>query len=107
MELLERIWEILTHFFGGILSGFERTVTGIFGSSNARYVKKMQGRVDEINALEARYEALSEAELAEQTTLFRKRLRDGETLDDLLVEAFALCREGGKRFLACVITTCR
>ena len=80
-------------------SGFERAITSLFGSSNARYIKKLQPKVDAINALEPKFQAMSDAELKDQTALFRKRLADGETLDDLLVEAFAACRESGRRFL--------
>lgn len=100
MDLLERIWELLQAFFGGILGSFERTMTSLFGSSNARYIKKLQTQVDAITALEPKYEAMTEEELREQTVKFRERLRKGETLDDILVEAFAVCREGGKRFLS-------
>lgn len=99
MEMLERIWELIGIFFSGLLKGFERSITSIFGSSNARYVKKLQARVDSISELEPKYQAMSEEELREQTFKFRERLRAGETLDDLLIEAFAVCREGGKRFL--------
>ena len=99
MELLERIWELVGMFFGGLLRGFERTVTSLFGSSNARQVKRMDTRVEAINALEPKYEVMSDEELREQTSVFRQRLKDGETLDDILIEAFAVCREGGKRFL--------
>lgn len=95
----EQIWDSITYFTNGLLRGFERTITGIFGSSNARQVKKFQGKVDAINALEPKYEKMSEEELAHQTVLFRERLRNGETTTDLLPEAFAVCREGGKRFL--------
>jgi preprotein translocase subunit SecA len=99
MELLERTWEGVGNFFGGMMQGFERGITAVFGSSNARYVRKLQGRVDAINALEPRYQAMSDAELREQTIKFRERLKAGETLDDILIEAFAVCREGGRRFL--------
>ena len=99
MEALERAWELTGLFFGGILRGFERTITSVFGSSNARYVKRLHPRVEAINELEPKYQAMSDVELREQTTRFRERLRAGETLDDLLVEAFAVCREGGRRFL--------
>ena len=99
MDLLERIWDTITGFFAGLLSGFERLVTQLFGSSNARYIKKLQSRVEAINALEPKYEALSDEELREQTTRFQERLRSGEILDDILIEAFAVCREGSKRFL--------
>jgi preprotein translocase subunit SecA len=99
MNLLERIWEFLGLFFGGLLRGFERGMTSLFGSSNARYIKKLQGKVDAINALEPRYQAMSDEELKQQTVRFRERLAAGETLDDLLIEAFAVCREAGCRFL--------
>jgi preprotein translocase subunit SecA len=99
MELLERTWEGVGNFFGGILSGFERGVTAVFGSSNARYVRRLQTRVAAINALEPRFQAMSDAELKEQTFKFKERLKAGETLDDILIEAFAVCREGGRRFL--------
>ncbi|MCA9184735.1 MAG: preprotein translocase subunit SecA, partial [Planctomycetales bacterium] len=99
MNVLERIWDFLGYFFGGILTGFERGITSMFGSSNARYVRQLQPKVDAIGALEAKYQALSDEQLREQTVLFRQRLDAGETLDDLLVEAFAVCREGGSRFL--------
>ena len=62
-------------------------------------MKKLQPTVDAINALEPKYQAMTDAELREQTAKFRKRLAAGETLDDLLVEAFAVCREAGRRFL--------
>jgi len=99
MDLLERTWESFGQFFGGLLSGFERGVTAMFGTSNARLVRKMAGRVEAINELEPRYQAMSDAELKEQTVKFRQRLKAGESLDDILVEAFAVCREGGRRFL--------
>ena len=99
MDLLERIWEILGSLVNAVLSRFERVVTGLFGSANARYLKKQHSRVDAINALGAKYKAMSEEELRGQTVEFRQRLEQGETLDDLLVEAFAVCREAGTRFL--------
>jgi preprotein translocase subunit SecA len=99
MEILEKIWDVFTSIMGGILSGIERLITGIFGSQNARTVKKMQSKVDAINALEQHFEAFSDEELKEQTKRLKQRLKDGETPDDILIESFALCREGGKRFL--------
>jgi preprotein translocase subunit SecA len=99
MNVIERIWEFLGLFFGGLLRGFERGITSVFGSSNARYIKKLQGRVDSINRLEPTYQAMSDEELSRQTTLFRERLKQGESLEDLLVEAFAVCREAGVRYL--------
>jgi preprotein translocase subunit SecA len=99
MELLERIWEIIAGFFAALGTSFERAITSLFGSSNARYIKKLQPRVDAINALEPKFQAMSDEALKGQTALFRKRLAQGESLDDLLPEAFAACREGGRRFL--------
>lgn len=99
MEFLERLWEIVGGFFSNLAVGFERALTALFGSSNARYIKKLQPRVDAINALEGKFKAMSDDELRGQTAEFRKRLAAGETLDDLLIEAFAACRESGRRYL--------
>ena len=98
-QVLEKIWEVAGATASGVLRAFERGVTGVFGSANARMVKKLQPKIDEIEALEPKYEAMSNDELREQTALFRNRLQEGETLDDLMIEAFALCREAGKRYL--------
>jgi preprotein translocase subunit SecA len=99
MELLERIWEGLGSGANAVGTAIERSLTAVFGSSNARYIRKLHGKVAAINALEAKYQAKSDEQLRQQTVEFRKRLEAGETLDDLLVEAFAVCREGGRRFL--------
>ncbi|MDO4425967.1 MAG: preprotein translocase subunit SecA, partial [Planctomycetia bacterium] len=96
---LEHMWDVTTDVFNGIGRKVERGITSIFGSSNARYLKRLQPKIQAINELESRYVAMSDAELKEQTLKFRKRLEAGETLDDLLVEAFAVCREAGKRVL--------
>ena len=71
----------------------------LFGSSNERKVKAMRSRVAAINALEPRFEALSDAELKAKTVEFRERLAKGEALDDVLEEAFAVVREASKRVL--------
>ncbi len=99
MEQLERIWEIISGIFSAIGGGIERAITSLFGSSNARYVKKLQPKVDAINALEAKFKAMSDDELHGLTAHFRNRLGEGERLDDLLVEAFAAVRESGRRHL--------
>ncbi|MCH2124504.1 MAG: SEC-C domain-containing protein [Pirellulaceae bacterium] len=99
MAVLERIWEFLGIFFGGLMRGFERSITSLFGSSNARFIKRLQVKVDAINALEAEIQDLSNEQLKERTENFRQRLKAGETEDDILVEAFAVCREAGRRFL--------
>jgi len=77
------------------LSIFQR----VFGSSNDRKVKAMMGRVERINALEPKVSALSDAELRMQTEVFRDRLAKGESLDDILEEAFAVVREAARRTL--------
>ncbi|MCP4189377.1 MAG: preprotein translocase subunit SecA [Planctomycetaceae bacterium] len=99
MNLLERIWEFLGLFFSGLIGGFERAMTSVFGSSNERYVKRLQAKVDAIGSLESKYQDMSNDELKEQTEKFRARLHAGETHEDIMVEAFAVCREAGKRFL--------
>ena len=71
----------------------------IFGSANDREVKRLQAMVGEINALEPDVEKLTDDELRARTQDFRKRYADGETLDDMLIEAFATVREGAKRTL--------
>jgi preprotein translocase subunit SecA len=100
MDLLERIWETTGLVCGEALRGFERSVTSVFGSSNARFLRRLQARVEAINILEPKFAALSNEELKGVTVDFRRRLANGETLDDLLVEAFAACREAGKRYLS-------
>jgi preprotein translocase subunit SecA len=71
----------------------------IFGSSNDRYVRSLGKYVDAINGFEPTIAALSDEELRNQTELFRKRLAEGQKLDDLLPEAFATVREAAKRTL--------
>ena len=78
--------------FGGLASK-------IFGSSNERRVKGFRSRVAAINALESEVQDLSDEELRARTDLFRKRLEEGTSLDDLLVPAFATVREAAKRTL--------
>src|SRR3954464_604276 len=99
MDLLERAWDGVGNLVGGLMHGFERGVTSVFGTSNARYIRKLQTKVEAINALEERYQAMSDAELRAQTVKFRERLKAGETLEDILIEAFAVCRHAGRRFL--------
>ena len=72
-------------------------VKKVLGSRNDRLVKKHQGSVNKINALEAEFKVLSDQSLAEKTQEFRERFNNGETLDQLLPEAFAAVREAGRR----------
>jgi len=78
---------------------FPKILTQIFGSRNERLLKTYRRIVDQVNALEARFEVLSDTELRAKTEEFRKRVADGASLDELLPEAFATVREGGKRAL--------
>lgn len=71
----------------------------LFGSANERFVKKQFKIVEKINALESEFIKLSDEELKAKTDEFRKRIKDGESLDDLLPEAFAAVREAAKRTL--------
>ncbi len=72
----------------------------VFGTRNDRELKRMHKTVRRINALEEGMQALSDEELAAKTDEFRARLKDGETLDTLLPEAFAVTREAGRRVMA-------
>ena len=78
--------------FGGLASKF-------FGSSNERRIKIFRPRVAAINALEAEIEQLSDTDLKARTEMFRQQLKDGASLDSLLVPAFATVREAAKRAL--------
>jgi preprotein translocase subunit SecA len=71
----------------------------LFGSANDREVKRLQPLVAQINALEPEIEKLTDADLKARTDVFRQRFEDGESLDDMLVEAFATVREAAKRTL--------
>jgi len=74
-------------------------LTKIFGSKNQREIKKLSKIVDRINAREAEMQALSDDELKAKTVEFRERYEAGETLDQLLPEAFAVVREAGVRVM--------
>ena len=76
-----------------------RLARKIFGSRNERLIKRYRKVVDQINALEDEISALSDEALRAKTDEFRKRHAEGESLDDLLPEAFAVVREAGKRVL--------
>jgi preprotein translocase subunit SecA len=71
----------------------------IFGTKNDRELKRLFNRVEEINNLEPLTSSLSDAQLRAKTEEFKERLQNGETLDDLLNEAFAVVREASKRLL--------
>src|SRR5271165_4297763 len=71
----------------------------IFGTRNEREVKAMRPTIAAINDLEATIQRLSDIDLAAKTIEFREKLARGAPLDDLLIEAFAVVRETGRRFL--------
>ena len=71
----------------------------IFGSRNDRIIKNLARIVDKINKLEADLQSLSDEQLQQKTEEFRQRYQQGETLEQLLVEAFAVCREASTRVL--------
>jgi len=79
---------------------FNRILTRVFGSRNDRLIKRYNKSVQRINALEPATSALSDEALRARTVEFKERLTKGESLDDLLPEAFAVVREAGKRVLS-------
>ncbi len=109
MEFLEKVGD----FFTATGVSIERGITALFGSANERRMRKLgfvrdrDGKttivpgslLDRINSLEGEWQKLTDEELRQTATKFRARLQNGETLDDLLPEAFAAVRESGRRFL--------
>ena len=71
----------------------------VFGTPNDRLIKTVAPIIDQINALEAEYEAFSDDQIKAKTEELAKRAMGGDSLDDLLVEAFANCREAARRAL--------
>jgi preprotein translocase subunit SecA len=78
---------------------FNRLLTSVFGSRNERLLRQLNGIVKKINALEPQMQALSDAELQARTPEFQQRIAKGESLDKILPEAFAVCREASHRVL--------
>ncbi|WP_417210817.1 preprotein translocase subunit SecA [Acinetobacter venetianus] len=74
-------------------------IGGIFGTKNERELKRMRKIVEQINALEPTISALNDADLSAKTPEFKQRFNNGESLDKLLPEAFAVCREAAKRVM--------
>ena len=85
--------------FDGISDRFSELLKSVFGTANTRTVKQLQSTVDAINELEPSIEKLSDDELRGRTDWLRGRLKEGESLDDILVDAFATVREAAKRTL--------
>lgn len=74
-------------------------LTKIFGDGNKKQLNKIQRKVDQIEALESEMERLSDDDLSGKSEEFKERYANGESLDDMLVEAYAVVREGSKRIL--------
>ena len=74
-------------------------LTRVFGSRNERLLKQLQRIVDKINALEPELHKLTDEQLKAKTPEFQERIRNGEALDKILPEAFAVCREASQRVL--------
>ena len=80
----------------------DKVLYKIIGDPHARYIKKLIPILDEIDGLGPRYEAMDDQELVAQTAVLRERLAGGATLDDILPEAFAVCREACDRRLGMI-----
>lgn len=78
---------------------FGAIVKRVLGTANDRYIKSLHATVEKINALEPQFEAMNDEEIRAQTPKFRERVTAGESLDDILPEAFAVVREAAKRTL--------
>ena len=78
---------------------FNRLLTSVFGSRNERLLRQLNGIVKKINALEPQMQALSDEALKAKTPEFQQRIANGESLDKILPEAFAVCREASQRVL--------
>ena len=79
--------------------GLGKIAKKVFGTPNDRRIREAQNIVESINALEKDFSVLSDSEISSKTKEFKERLEKGETLDMLLPEAFANCREAAKRAL--------
>jgi preprotein translocase subunit SecA len=79
--------------------GFGTLAKKVFGTANDRKIKATRPIVEKINALEPEFEKLADDDLKARTEDLAKRAKNGESLDDILPEAFANCREAGKRAL--------
>ncbi len=82
-----------------MLGSVSKLFSKIFGSRNKRLIRKYSKAVIRINQFEQSFELLSDQELLNKTVSFKERVKAGETLDQLLPEAFAVVREAGKRSL--------
>ena len=75
-----------------------KIIKSVFGSRNDRLIRSYTTRANEISKMEKSLMSLSDAELKAKTSYFKSKLNEGVSLDSLLVEAFAVCREASKEF---------
>ncbi len=99
MELLTDIWDKTTDAMTAVTEQVSDGLVRLFGNSNERQLRRMRPIVARINEMEPTLQGVTDEELRGKTADFRTRLSQGESLDDILPEAFAVCREGGRRFL--------
>ncbi len=99
MELLSDLWDKTTDSVTAVTERISDGLVRVFGNSNEREIRRKRPLLARINGYEPELQALSDDQLRDKTVEFRERLAKGETLDALLPEAFAVCREGGRRFL--------
>ena len=99
MELLTEIWDKTTDAMTAVTEQVSDGLVRLFGNSNERQIRRMRPIVARINEMEPTLGGRTDDELRGKTAEFRQRLKEGETLEDILPEAFAVCREGGRRFL--------
>ena len=84
---------------GSVFESSKSMFKSVFGTANDRMLKQMAPIITEINSHESRVKVMTDLEMREETERFKERLSAGETLDDILPEAFALVREAGWRRL--------
>ncbi|MBY0589042.1 preprotein translocase subunit SecA [bacterium] len=94
-----QVWDRVTDGVNSVLEGINRSLTGLFGNSNERHVRRLQPNVARVGEFAEAMQALTDSDLKGVTAKLKARLAGGEKLDDLLPEAFAACRESGKRYL--------
>ncbi|MFM1802215.1 MAG: hypothetical protein RJA81_1567 [Planctomycetota bacterium] len=99
MDLLTDLWDKTTDTASAVTEWLSNGLVRLVGNSNERVIRKHRATAALVNEFEPKITALSDLELKEKTIEFRRRLADGQTLDDILPEAFAVCREAGRRFL--------
>ena len=99
MELLSDLWDKTTDALTAVTESVSDGLVRVFGASNERQIRRMKSNVAKINAFEPAMQGLSDSDLRGKTDEFRRRLAAGESLEDILPEAFAACREGGRRYL--------